>query len=207
MAKKKTSQTWMAEHVSDQFVRQAKQAGYRSRASYKLMEMDDRHHWFRPGKRVVDLGAAPGGWSQVVIERILPGGKLIALDCLPMEPIDDVLFFQGDFTEQSTLDSLEAALEGKPVDVVISDMAPNISGIAAVDQAKSVGLCELALDFSLNWLSDQGVFLAKLFQGADYGAFLQQCRASFHQVQTIKPKASRDRSAEIYLIGQKPKRS
>ena len=203
MAKKKaSSQTWMAEHLRDQFVRLAQKEGFRSRASYKLMEIDQKYRCFKAGQRVVDLGSAPGSWSQFVADKIMPKGKLIAIDLLPMEAIEGVDFLQADFTSDSALTQIEAMLEGGLVDVVMSDMAPNISGISEVDQAKSTGLCEMALDFAVNWLKPDGIFIVKVFHGAGYKIFYDQCKGIFRQLQTMKPKASRDRSSEIYLIGK-----
>lgn len=203
MAKKKaSSRAWMAEHVTDQYVRQAQKDGFRSRASYKLLEIDEKYHCFKPGQWVVDLGSAPGGWSQIIVEKIMPKGRLIAMDLLPMEAIAGVDFLQADFTDDATLLQLESMLAGHRVDAVISDMAPNISGILAVDQAKSIGLCEMALDFAANWLRPDGLFIIKVFQGTGYQRFHDQCRQRFSQLLTFKPKASRDRSTEIYLIGR-----
>ena len=200
MKRSKTSKQWMHEHVTDPFVRRAQKEGFRSRAAYKLMEIDARDRLFRPGMVVVDLGAAPGGWSQVAADRVGHTGRVIALDLLPMQPVSGVTFIQGDFTEDAVLDQVEACLGGQPVSLVISDMSPNISGIGATDQARALNLAELALDFSLKHLKPGGVFLVKVFQGAGFDQFLQQMRRGFSRVVTRKPEASRSRSSELYLL-------
>jgi 23S rRNA (uridine2552-2'-O)-methyltransferase len=201
MKRSKTSKAWMREHVSDFFVKQAKKEGYRSRAAYKLIEIADRNHLLAPGITIVDLGAAPGGWSQVAIERLGPNGRVIAVDFREMLPLPGVTFVQGDFTEASVLAQLEETLGKCPVDLVISDMSPNISGIGMVDQARGMHLAELALDFSLTRLNSGGNFLVKVFQGSGFDEFLRIMRASFNRVVTRKPGASRGRSSELYLLG------
>jgi 23S rRNA (uridine2552-2'-O)-methyltransferase len=192
----------MREHLSDPYVKRANQEGYRSRAAYKLMEIDGRDHLLAPGMTVVDLGAAPGSWSQVAARKIGPSGRLIALDVLEMEPLPGVSFIRGDFREDATLAALTEALEGRQVDLVISDMAPNLSGIDVADQARSMHLAELALAFARERLKPGGNFLVKVFQGEGFESFLREMRACFEQVVTRKPKASRDRSNEIYLLGK-----
>lgn len=191
----------MQEHVNDEFVKRAQREGYRARAAYKLMEIDDKDHLIKPGMVVVDLGSAPGSWSQVVSQRLKGQGSIIALDLLEMQSMPGVTFIQGDFREQSVLDALEKTLNGKPLDLVISDMAPNISGISAMDQANAAYLTELALDFSETWLKPGGHFLVKVFVGSGFDEIVRRMRSSFDKVLTRKPKASRDRSSEVYLLG------
>jgi len=191
----------MREHVNDEYVKRAQRDGYRARAAYKLIEIDERDHLVKPGMTVVDLGSAPGSWSQVVVQRLKGQGKVIALDILEMPPIPGVQFIQGDFREQEVLDQLEASLEGKMVDLVIADMAPNISGISDVDQARAMYLTELALDFSFKWLKPGGRFLVKVFNGSGFEEIVQNMRQGFDKVAVRKPKASRDRSSEVYLLG------
>lgn len=191
----------MQEHVNDEFVKRAKQQGYRARSAFKLMEIDDRDKLIRPGMTVVDLGAAPGSWSQVVMERMQGRGRVFALDLLEMHPVPGVDFVQGDFTEQAVLEQLENLLDGKPVDLVICDMAPNMSGISVVDQARVAYLAELALEFCSRWLQPGGNFLVKVFAGSGYEEIVQAMRAGFDKVVTRKPKSSRDRSSEVYLLG------
>lgn len=192
----------MHEHVSDPFVQRAKAEGYRSRASFKLMEIDDRDHLIRPGSVVVDLGAAPGGWSQVAAQRMNGRGRVVALDLLEMTGLHGVEFIQGDFREESVLDRLEELLAGEKVDLVLSDMAPNISGVPVSDQARVMHLAELGLDFSRHWLKPDGAFLVKVFQGYGYEDFVREMREVFRSVLTRKPDASRDRSSEVYLLGK-----
>lgn len=191
----------MQEHVNDEYVKRAQRDGYRARAAYKLIEIDDRDHLIKPGMTIVDLGSAPGSWSQVAVQRLKGQGKVIALDLLEMQPVSGVQFIQGDFREQAVLDQLEAALGGKPVDLVIADMAPNISGISDVDQANAMYLTELALDFSYKWLKPGGQFLVKVFNGSGFEEIVRNMRQGFDKVATRKPKASRDRSSEVYLLG------
>ena len=201
MKRSKTSKQWMQEHVSDPYVQRAQKEGYRSRAAYKLLEMNERDHLLKPGMTVVDLGAAPGGWSQVAAARVGKSGKVIALDLLPMQPLAGVEFIQGDFREDSVLAELEKQLGGREVELVISDMSPNISGISVSDQARAMHLAELALEFSMQHLKPDGVFLIKLFQGAGFEDYVKLARSQFSRVVTRKPKASRDRSNEVYLLG------
>ncbi|MEO7320119.1 MAG: RlmE family RNA methyltransferase [Nitrosospira sp.] len=201
MKRAKTSKAWMKEHVNDFFVKQAKKEGYRSRAAYKLLEIVERDHLLRPGMTVVDLGAAPGGWSQVAAEKLAGKGRVIALDRLQMTPLPGVTFIQGDFCEPYVLTELKKSLGGFPLDLVISDMSPNISGIGVSDQARSMHLAELALEFSIERLNSGGNFLVKMFQGSGFEQFLLVMRATFGRVVTRKPEASRGRSSEMYLLG------
>ena len=192
----------MHEHVTDVFVQRSKAEGFRSRAAYKLMEIDDRDRLIRPGETVVDLGAAPGGWSQVVANRLGGRGRIIALDLLEMSPIHGVDFIQGDFREDVVLHQLEELLSGGRVGLVLSDMAPNISGIPISDQARVMHLAELGVDFSKQWLKPEGAFLVKVFQGHGYEDLVRLMRETFRSVVTRKPEASRDRSSEVYLLGK-----
>lgn len=201
MKRTKTSKAWMMEHVTDPYVQRAKQEGYRSRASYKLMEIIERDHLLKPGMRVVDLGATPGGWSQVVAQQLGGHGRVIALDLLEMVPLAGVTFIQGDFREDEVLAELVKALDGRPVDLVISDMAPNISGVGMVDQARAMYLAELALEFAVQHLKPGGNFLVKVFQGDGFDEYIRSLRGHFNQVATRKPKASRGRTNETYLLG------
>jgi len=205
MKRSRTSKAWMQEHVSDEFVKRAQREGYRSRAAYKLMEIDDREKLMHPGMTVVDLGAAPGSWTQVVMERLKGTGRVIALDLLEMQPLAGVEFLQGDFREQEVLARLEEMLGGKPVDLVISDMAPNMSGVGLVDQAKISHLAELALEFALQWLKPGGYLLVKVFIGSGFDEIMRSMKQDFEKVATRKPKSSRGRSAETYLLGMKRK--
>ena len=202
----RTSKAWMQEHLNDPYVKLAQKDGYRARAAYKLMEIDDKDKLIKPGMTIVDLGSAPGSWSQVAVQRLKGQGKVIALDILEMGPIGGVTFLQGDFREDSVLKLLEETLNNVQVDLVIADMAPNISGVKDVDQAGAAYLTELALDFSKEWLKPSGNFLVKVFIGAGFEEILQNMRQMFDKVVTRKPKASRDRSSEVYLlgIGRKP---
>lgn len=202
MARTKSSKAWLHEHVTDPYVQRAKTEGWRSRASFKLMEIDDRDRLIRPGEVVVDLGAAPGGWSQVAASRLKGRGRVIALDLLEMAPIPEVDFFQGDFREESILRQLEDRLAGERVGLVLSDMAPNISGVSVSDQARMMHLAELGFEFAREWLKPEGAFLVKVFQGHGYEDFLRQMKQEFRAVLTRKPDASRDRSAELYLLGR-----
>ena len=202
MSRAGKTRRWLQEHRGDTFVKRAAQDGYRSRAAYKLAEIDDRDRIFAPGQVVVDLGAAPGGWSQLAESRTRPGGRVIAMDLLEMEPLAGVTFIQGDFHEQATLERLEAALEGHPVDLVLSDMAPNISGIRASDQARAMALAELALEFADRRLKAGGTLLVKVFQGSDYPAFLAEMRRLCRQTRVRQPEASKRKSTEQYLLGQ-----
>ena len=191
----------MHEHVTDPYVQRAQKEGYRSRAAYKLLEIDERDHLLKPGMVVVDLGATPGGWSQVAAAKVGQAGKVIALDLLPLHPLHGVEFILGDFREDSVLAQLEERLGGRQVGLVISDMSPNISGIGMADQARAMHLAELALDFSVRHLKPGGAFLIKLFQGAGFEDYVKLMRSHFARVVTRKPKASRDRSSELYLLG------
>ena len=191
----------MREHVNDPFVQQAKKEGYRSRAAYKLLEIDAKDHLLKPGTVVVDLGATPGGWSQVAAAKVGRNGKVIALDLLPLDPLSGVDFIQGDFRDDAVLKQLENRLQGKPAGLVISDMAPNICGVAAADQARAMHLAELAMEFALEHLKPDGYFLVKVFQGEGFEEFYKLMRSRFGKVVTRKPKASRDRSSELYLLG------
>ncbi|MFM2055119.1 MAG: hypothetical protein RL456_3156 [Pseudomonadota bacterium] len=211
---KKVNKAWLHAHVTDPYVRQAQKEGFRSRAAYKLKEIDETFHLIRPGQVVVDLGAAPGAWSQYVRRRFAPreagaggaavgalDGTLIALDLLDFEPIEGVHFIQGDFREQAVLDALVAVLAGRPVDVVVSDMAPNLSGVEVTDAARIAHLIELAIDFSRAHLRPDGALVCKVFHGSGYTQLVQAFRDHFRVVKPIKPKASRDKSAETFLVG------
>jgi 23S rRNA (uridine2552-2'-O)-methyltransferase len=205
MKRTKTSKAWMQEHVNDPYVKLAQKDGYRARAAYKLIEIDDKDRLIKPGMVVVDLGSTPGSWSQVAIQRLKGNGRVIALDLLPMVGIPGVEFIQGDFREDEILEQLEEKLNGQQIDLVISDMAPNISGITSVDQPNAVYLTELAVEFSLKWLKPEGNFLVKVFVGSGFEEIVKIMRESFDKVVTRKPKASRDRSTEVYLLGLKRK--
>ena len=194
-----SSNRWLSRQASDPYVKQARSRGYRARAAYKLVELDERDRFLRAGQKVVDLGAAPGSWAQVAAERTGPQGRVVALDILPMDALDGVEFIQGDFREAEVLAQLEA-LVGEKVDLVLSDMAPNISGIAASDQARSMDLAELALEFACEWLEPGGVFVVKLFQGEGFDEFVRTARARFDRVRVRKPAASRKQSREVYLV-------
>ena len=193
---------WLQDHRGDAFVKRAAQEGYRSRAAYKLAEIDDRDSIFAPGQVVVDLGAAPGGWSQLAAARTRPGGRVLAMDVLAMEPLARVELVRGDFREDETLARLEAALAGSAVDLVLSDMAPNMTGIRVSDQARAMALAELALDFADRHLVAGGSLLIKVFQGADYPAFLQAMKARCRETKVRKPDASKRKSTEHYLLGR-----
>ncbi|MBS1224539.1 MAG: rRNA methyltransferase [Proteobacteria bacterium] len=202
MARSKSSARWLREHFTDEYVKRAQAEGYRSRAAYKLLEIHEKDHLLRPGQIVVDLGAAPGGWSQLAARFVGGHGVVIALDILPMEPLPGVDFIEGDFREAAVLERLLNALNGRPADLVISDMAPNTSGIKAVDQPRGMYLAELALDFARRCLRPGGDFLTKAFQGEGFDPFLRELRAAFATVAIRKPKASRARSAEQYLLAR-----
>ena len=193
----------MKDHVNDFYVKQANKEGYRSRAAYKLIEISERDNLLKPGMAVVDLGATPGGWSQVAANKVGLNGRVFSLDVLEMGTLPGVTFIQGDFEEESTLTELRKKLEERPVDLVISDMSPNITGIAISDQARCMYLAELALEFSMAQLNSDGNFLVKVFQGSGFEQFMNTMRMSFKKVATRKPKASRGRSNEIYLLGLK----
>ena len=201
MKLKPSSKAWMHEHINDEFVKRAQKEGYRARAAYKLTEIDDKNKLIKPGMVIVDLGATPGSWSQVVVQRLKGQGRVIALDLLEMDPINGVEFIQGDFREESVLKLLEEKLNNKKVDLVIADMAPNISGITIVDQAGAAYLTELALGFTKEWLKPSGNFLVKVFIGEGFDEILKNMRSMFDKVVTRKPKASRGRSNEVYLLG------
>jgi 23S rRNA (uridine2552-2'-O)-methyltransferase len=192
----------MQEHVNDPYVQLARKEGWRSRAAFKLMEIDDRDKLLRRGEVVVDLGAAPGGWSQVAFKRVGDGGLVLALDLLEMEPIHGVHFIQGDFRDDAVLHRLEEMLGKREVGLVLSDMAPNMSGVPLVDQARIMHLAELGLEFCKVHLKPDGAFLVKAFQGSDYEGFVRTMRESFRTVVVRKPDASRDRSPELYLLGR-----
>lgn len=202
MARSKSSARWLREHFTDEYVKRAQQEGYRSRAVYKLLEIDEKDRLLRPGMTVVDLGAAPGGWSQLAARLVGRHGAVVALDLLPMEAVPGVEFVEGDFREVAVLERLLDGLGGRPVDLVLSDMAPNASGIKAVDQPRGMYLAELALDFSRRCLRPGGDFLVKVFQGEGFDAFLKDLRAAFVSIVSRKPKASRARSAEQYLLAR-----
>jgi len=191
----------MSEHVNDSYVQRAQKEGYRSRAAYKLLEIDERDRILKSGMVVVDLGATPGGWSQVAASKVGGGGKVIAVDLLPLHPIHGVEFIQGDFCDDSVMAQLEEKLGSKKIGLVISDMSPNISGINMTDQARAMHLAELALDFSIHHLQSSGSFLVKVFQGVGFEDYIKLMRSYFARVVTRKPDSSRDRSNELYLLG------
>jgi len=203
LKKHKTNKAWIHEHVTDPYVQRAKAEGWRSRAAFKLIELDEKEHLLKPGMTVVDLGAAPGSWSQYAIKRIQPGGILLALDILDMQPIEGVAFVQGDFREQAVLEQFETALTGRAVDLVLSDMAPNMSGIQMTDQARVMDLAELTLAFAAQHLKAGGDMLVKVFQGAGYMELREAMRQIFEVILVRKPSASRGRSAETFLLGRK----
>ena len=200
--KHKFGRVWMHEHVSDHWVQEAKAKGYRSRAAFKLAELADRDKLLRRGMTVVDLGAAPGSWCQLLRERLGPSVKIIALDLLPMDPIGGVQFIQGDLREDSGLEALSTLLAGKKVDLVLSDLAPNLSGVDAADQARSVHLGELAVEFAARWLNPGGDAVIKAFPGAGFAEVRREMQIHFDKVYVRKPKASRDRSRDVYLVGK-----
>jgi 23S rRNA (uridine2552-2'-O)-methyltransferase len=211
---KKVNKAWLADHINDPYVKLAQREGYRARAAYKLKEIDETLGLIKPGQVVVDLGAAPGAWSQYLRRRFAPkeagiggaavgrlNGTIIGLDLIEIEPIEGVHFIQGDFNEEAVLAELEAALAGNPVDLVLSDMAPNLSGIASSDAARVAHLVELALDFALKHLRPEGALVVKLFHGSGYSQLVERFKKTFRTVRPIKPRASRDRSAETFLVG------
>lgn len=202
MARSKSSKRWLKEHFSDPYVQRAQQEGYRSRAVFKLSEIQEKDHFIKPGMTVVDLGAAPGGWSQILREYMGGKGIVVALDILPMEEVPGVEFIQGDFTDPNVFDLLLARIDKEDVDLVISDMAPNISGMTAVDQPRIMYLAELALEFAIAVLRPGGDFLVKVFQGEGFDAYLKVLRQQFKRVVVRKPKASRARSNEVYLLAR-----
>lgn len=201
MKRSKTSKAWMQEHVNDPFVQRAKADGYRSRAAYKLLEIDDKDHFLRPGLVVADLGAAPGSWCQVAVRRVGPKGRVFALDLLPIEPLEGVDFVQGDFCDDEVLATFEHRLAGQKVGLVLSDIAPNMSGIPSADQARSIYLAELVLEFAREHLVTGGRMVIKVFQGAGFNEYRDEMARLFASVSVRKPKASRDRSPEVYLLG------
>jgi 23S rRNA (uridine2552-2'-O)-methyltransferase len=200
--KSHSSKQWLRRHMNDPYVQRSRREGYRSRSAYKLTEIDDRDKVLRPGQVVVDLGAAPGGWSQVAVKRVGGKGKVVAIDLLEMEPVAGVTFVQGDFGSRKGLEAVQGALEEGLADVVLSDMAPNMSGIAVSDQARAMHLAEIARDFALLHLKPEGAFLVKIFQGAGYDEYLKSLRQAFRKVVVRKPDASRDESAEQYLLAR-----
>jgi 23S rRNA (uridine2552-2'-O)-methyltransferase len=202
MARSKTSRAWMKEHVNDPYVQRAKAEGYRSRAAYKLIELDAKDRLLGPGRVVVDLGATPGGWAQVAAARVGPRGLVIGVDLLDMEPLPGVTFIRGDFTTDATLAELDAALGGRPVDLVLSDMAPNISGVPSSDAPRMIYLNELAAEFALQRLSPNGALVMKTFQGPGFPELIRMLKSRFRQVLSRKPDASRDRSPEMYLLAR-----
>lgn len=203
MKRPKTSRAWWLDrHVHDPFVKLAQKEGYRSRAAYKLLGLDERDHLLKPGMTVVDLGAAPGGWCQVAANKVGEQGKVFGIDLLPVSPVPGVQLFQADFTEAEGLALVEDALKGRKADLVLSDMAPNISGVKDADQAKHYMLAELALDFAVRWLKPEGAFVVKVFQGSGFEDYLKQVRAVFSKVVTRKPDASRDESRENFLVAR-----
>jgi 23S rRNA (uridine2552-2'-O)-methyltransferase len=202
MKRQAKTHAWHHRHVNDFYVRQSVEQGYRSRAAYKLMEIDDQDHLLKPGMVVVDLGCAPGGWCQVAAERLRGQGRIVGIDLLEMTGMNHVTFIQGDFAEDVGLAQVDAALEGRAADLVLSDMAPNITGVTVTDQARSYLLAELALEFAARHLQPDGAFLIKVFQGAGFEAFVRALREVFRKVAARKPDASRDRSREVYLLGR-----
>jgi len=202
MTRSKSSGAWLKRHVNDPYVHRAKAQGYRSRAAFKLLELLKRDRLVHPGDTVVDLGAAPGSWSQALVERVGRAGRVIAVDLLEIAPIPGVTIVRGDFREETVLRRLEDSLEGRKLDLVVSDMAPNLSGVRATDQARSIHLCELALEFARVHLKQKGAFLVKVFQGAGYPEFLAAMRGAFIDVSSRKPGASRGDSKEMYLVGK-----
>lgn len=202
MAKSTSSKRWLQRHFDDPYVQQAQREGYRSRAAFKLLEIQDKDQLIRPGQVVVDLGAAPGGWSQVAARLVGPKGLVLATDILPMEPLSGVAFVQGDFREAQVLAAMADVLGDRRVELVISDMLPNVTGIAAVDQPRAMHLCELALDYARQSLVAGGDLLLKVYQGEGFDVFLRQMREAFVKVQSRKPTASRSISREVYLLGR-----
>jgi 23S rRNA (uridine2552-2'-O)-methyltransferase len=211
---KKVNKAWLHDHLNDTYVKLAQREGYRARAAYKLKEIDEELHLIKPGQIVVDLGSVPGAWSQYVRRRFAPkevgvggaaagalNGTIIALDVLPMEPIEGVVFMQGDIREESVLAELEAVVAGRPVDVVVSDMAPNLSGIESADSARITHLVELAVEFAQSHLTPQGALVCKVFHGSGYSQLVKLFKTTFRVVKPIKPKASRDKSSETFLVG------
>jgi 23S rRNA (uridine2552-2'-O)-methyltransferase len=201
--KHKFVKAWVQEHVNDHYVKEATRLGYRSRAAFKLLELAERDDLLRPGMSVVDLGSAPGSWTQVLHQQLGPKARIVAIDLLPMDPVRGVVFIRNDFREADGLAALEGALEGRKVDLVVSDLAPNVSGIEAADQARSVHLGELALEFAQDWLKPGGDLVVKAFQGGGFADFQRALQGRFEKVYVRKPKASRDRSREVYLVAKR----
>jgi 23S rRNA (uridine2552-2'-O)-methyltransferase len=211
MAKNRFNQSWLHDHINDPYVKMAQREGYRARAAYKLKEIDEQDKLIRPGMVIVDLGAAPGSWSQYARNKLAMGtggiaGTIVALDLLPMEPVADVQFLQGDFREDNVLAQLEEVLGGRQVDLVISDMAPNLSGVASADAARIEHVCDLALEFAQNHLKPDGALLVKCFHGSGYSQIVENFKQQFKVVAARKPKASRDKSAETFILGKQLKR-
>lgn len=204
MKRNKTSRAWVQRHLTDPYVRQARDLGYRSRAAFKLLEIAQRDHLLRPGMIVVDLGSVPGGWSQATAAAVGARGRVIAVDLLDMQPVAGVTFLRGDFHDPEVLQQIEKILAGARPDLVLSDMAPNLSGVAVRDQARVLALAERALEFAVEWLKPEGTFLVKLFHGDGFDGFREQMRASFRTVHERKPNASRDTSSESFLLGRMP---
>lgn len=210
MAKNKFNKQWLHDHLNDPYVKLAQREGYRARAAYKLKEIDEQERLIRPGVTIVDLGSAPGSWSQYARRALAAGknesspinGRIIALDLLPMEPVADVTFLQGDFREESMARELEAVLGATKVDLVLSDMAPNLSGIEAADMARIQHVCELAVEFSQAHLHPSGALLVKAFHGSGYSQIIEDFKRAFRTVKAIKPKASRDKSSETFILGK-----
>jgi 23S rRNA (uridine2552-2'-O)-methyltransferase len=202
MPRSKSSNRWLQEHFDDVYVKKAQQEGYRSRAVYKLKEIDEKAHLIKPGMTIVDLGAAPGGWTQYVVEKLHGNGTIIALDVLPMEPLPGVQIVEGDFQEEAVLEALKNLIPDAGVDLVLSDMAPNMSGNAAIDMPRAMYLAELAFDFSHHMLKCNGALVMKVFHGTGFDAIIKQARAIFKQVIVRKPSASRARSRETYLLAK-----
>lgn len=201
----RSSQRWLKEHFDDPYVQRAQQEGYRGRAVYKLQEIDERDRLLKPGMRVVDLGAAPGGWTQYAAQKIGRKGVLVASDILPMDPVPGATIITGDFREDAVLEAILAALDGQRADLVLSDMAPNLTGTDAIDQPRSIHLCELALELACDVLNPRGAMLVKLFQGEGSDAYLAEVRRRFEKVQVRKPQASRPRSREVYVLARGPR--
>jgi 23S rRNA (uridine2552-2'-O)-methyltransferase len=206
---KKVNKQWLQDHANDPYVKQAQRDGFRARAAYKLSEIDEQFKLLRPGQLVVDLGSTPGAWSQYIRRKFAAGGaavgelngRIVALDILEMEPIEGVTFIQGDFRDDEVLARLDAAVDNEPVDVVVSDMAPNLTGVTVTDTARVAHLVELALDFALQHLKPEGALVTKVFHGSGYSELVELFRANFRVVKAVKPKASRDKSAETFLVG------
>ena len=210
---KKVNKSWLHDHINDPYVKLAQREGYRARAAYKLKEIDETLHLIRPGDLVVDLGSAPGAWSQYVRRKLSPdgaavgelNGRIIALDLLPMQPIEGVEFLQGDFREDEVLEQLQEKLQGRKADVVVSDMAPNLSGVDSADAARVAHLIELAIEFSLQHLKPEGALVTKVFHGSGYSQLVKLFKETFHVVKPVKPKASRDKSSETFIVGMRLK--